>query len=194
VKLIDFINQNEVLCQQEELVFFGGSFNPWHAGHSSCLELMNPEKAIIVIPDHNPFKEFIHTDDKVTSVEQMQENIKMINNKNIFLYDDFFNNNNKNPTHIWISELKKEKPNIKLSLLMGFDTFMGIDKWIEAKQLLKQLYCLYVASRLDNPELKTRQNAILQEIAPIQIEFLGHHPFEELSSTKLRKNNVKMKS
>ena len=54
-----FIENLPELEKREELIFFGGSFNPWHAGHSNCLRLMDPHKTIIVVPDHNPFKELV---------------------------------------------------------------------------------------------------------------------------------------
>ena len=37
------------------VVFFGGSFNPWHDGRQACLDLC-PNKNIVIVPDTNPWK------------------------------------------------------------------------------------------------------------------------------------------
>lgn len=39
-----------------EVVFFGGSFDPWHEGHASCINLLPRELKLIVAPDRNPQK------------------------------------------------------------------------------------------------------------------------------------------
>lgn len=186
MNLEDYIESNSELKSADEIVFFGGSFNPWHAGHKSCVELLPKEKMLIILPDHNPYKELV--DSKLSSVEEIQQDIKDLNG-NMFIYDGFLKANKKNPTHSWLDPLKKTMPNKSFSLLMGFDTFTGIDSWIDASKLLSLLKKLYVVSRLDVPEAKKFQVARLSQIAPeLEVEFLGHHNHEELSSTKIRQN------
>jgi nicotinate-nucleotide adenylyltransferase len=183
-----FLHQHN-LDKEEELIFFGGCFNPWHEGHSSCIKLMPEDKKIIVIPDHSPFKELTVSKQKHSSLDDIQKHLNSFEQQT-YLFDGFFKADKQNPTYYWINELKNQYPNTKLSLLMGFDTFITIDKWTEAKELLKLLDTLYVASRLDDNAIKDKQEKLLQELNPyLKIDFLGNHPFEDLSSSKLRTNN-----
>lgn len=185
--LNDFIKSCE-LKDEKELIFFGGSFNPWHAGHASCIKLMPTEKKIIVIPDHSPFKEITTDKEKSSSIEDIEKSLHQFSHQT-FIFDEFFYANKKNPTVTWIKLLKEEFPEKKLSLLMGFDSFMTIDRWTNALELLKNLSVIYIASRMDNESIKEEQSVTLKSINPqLEIKFLGSHPYESLSSTQLRKN------
>lgn len=185
MSLESFIQSIPDIKNMNELIFFGGSFNPWHDGHSSCINLMDPSKTIIVIPDHNPFKELVPNEDKLSGLQDIDKKLKSFTNQT-YLFSEFFEKNEKNPTYEWIAKVKATFPQKKLSLLVGFDTFMGIDKWINAEALLGHLSTLYVASRMDNEELKTKQIQLLNAISNIHIHFLGRHDFEHLSSTEIR--------
>lgn len=184
MKLHDFIKSNS-LEQLQEIVFFGGSFNPWHSGHSSCINLLSKNKTIIVIPDHNPLKELVESSNKLTSINDLKRKISSFN-RNLYLFTGFFESNKKNPTSLWIKDLSKHFPNIKLSLLMGYDSFMSLDKWLNAKDLLSTLDTIYIASRLDVNEAKVAQMELLKAISNLNIEFLGNHDFEHLSSSDIR--------
>jgi len=186
LSLIEFIKDHK-LELANEIIFFGGSFNPWHEGHSECVRLLQNDLPLIVIPDHNPYKELVK--DKSFDMEIINQKLSSLRN-NVLVFKDFLEKNEKNPTSEWINELKQKMPNLKLSLLIGFDTFNSIEKWISSEQLLRDLHSLYVASRMENKEQRIQQESLIKQINPqIQIDFLGHHSFEELSSTKLRENN-----
>lgn len=187
--LSDFIKNTE-LKNEEEFVFFGGSFNPWHAGHSSCIELMPSEKKIIVIPDHSPFKEITQ---KISTIEDIQVEINKLP-QTTFLFDGFYKANKKNPTFYWMKELHDSFPEKKLSLLIGFDSFISIHKWTEANKLISLLDTLYIAGRLDDESIKQEQIHYLQKINPtLKLHFLGGHPHENLSSTIIRKQKETQK-
>ena len=186
MSLIDYIKKQNLHQNYQELIFFGGSFNPWHSGHTSCLTLMDPNKLIIVMPDHNPFKDVTAKGDRFSSVEDIKQELA-IRAKHTYLYAGFLEDDFHNPTHNWLQQIAVEFPEHKLSLLMGFDSFMSLDKWIEARSILLNLDCLYIASRLDNNQAKQSQFHLLKSISPaLKIEFIGHHKFEHLSSTQLR--------
>lgn len=181
-----FIESLPTLNEMDELIFFGGSFNPWHKGHSSCIELMDSSKPIIIVPDHNPFKELVPSDKKLSSLDQIKIKLKDFKNTT-YLFSEFFEQDQKNPTYQWVAKLKAKFPQKKISLLVGFDTFMGIDKWINAESLLSHLNTIYIASRLDDEERKKMQIQILNNISSVHIHFLGRHDFENLSSSDMRK-------
>ncbi len=186
MSLKDFINQHQELKESKELVFFGGSFNPWHEGHTSCLTLAPDRHPIIVIPDHNPFKDFVGTTHKKSSVAEIRHELGTIKSKT-FLFDEFLLEDKKNPSHVWISQVKEDFPDKDISLLMGFDTYISIDRWINAYDVINKLSTLYVASRLDDEKLKLEQLANLKRINPrLKIKFIGNHEYEELSSSIIR--------
>ncbi len=168
----------------DEWIFFGGSFNPWHKGHQACLNLLPEDKLCFILPDRNPFKE-LRTLEPVSTIIELVKNIKF--GKNHFIAPSFLVEFQKNPTITWIEKLKKDFPNKRLSLLLGFDSFTGIKNWVRAEDLLQCLDTIYVASRLEDDQEREKIAAPIRDAAKnIRIEFLGRHEFEELSSTKLR--------
>jgi nicotinate-nucleotide adenylyltransferase len=184
MNICDFIKDSS-LETSKELVFFGGSFNPWHEGHSSCINLMPKNLPIVVIPDHNPFKEIVKSNDKLTSLTNLKETLSTFENKT-YLFSSFFEKNEKNPTSTWVQQIKEQYPKLKISLLMGYDSFISLDKWIDTDKLLNNLENVYVASRMDDTEAKSLQIRALKQIADINIVFIGNHDFEHISSTNLR--------
>lgn len=183
--LIEFI-QKEELDQSEEIVFFGGSFHPWHEGHSECVRLLPEDKNLIIVPDHSPHKKMTPSQEKFSNLQDIKYELSKLK-KNPYLFDGFWQLNQVNPTVVWIDELHKLLPNVRLSLLLGFDSFKTITTWNHPETLLNALSKIYVVSRLENKEdQKTSQDKILKINPNIEIDFLGHHPFEHISSTIIR--------
>ncbi|HLT23333.1 MAG TPA: hypothetical protein VKZ84_07815 [Bacteriovoracaceae bacterium] len=175
------IKADFVFHPHEELIFFGGSFNPWHHGHKACLDLLG-NRDCIILPDRNPFKEIIH----LSPVEIYQEIALKINYNHHYLNPEFILQANKNPTYTWIKRTQERFPNVKLSLLMGMDSLESIETWHQAEELLSTLNSIYVASRLEDQSKQKELQNRLSRFRGLQIKFLGHHPFESLSSTELR--------
>ena len=189
MNLSQYIASIPELKSADEICFFGGSFNPWHEGHSACIRLLRKHIPLIVIPDHNPQKELQVVESKATSFDEIRDILAQFDQKS-FLYTGFANQNKVNPTTQWVQELKDEMPDLKISLLMGHDTFEKIDTWIDGHKLLLCLHKLYVASRLETTIIKTTQINNLRSLASnLEISFLGHHDFEGLSSTLIRNSS-----
>lgn len=170
-----------------EWVFFGGSFNPWHKGHQACLNMLPQDKLCFILPDRNPLKE-MNADNPVPRIIELIKHIKF--GKHHYLAPTFLLELQKNPTVTWIEKLKMNFPEQKLSLLMGFDSLATIFSWTRYEDLLKALNCIYVASRLEDKEEKEGLAQKLKSTVPsLEIQFLGHHDFEDLSSTNLRKKS-----
>ena len=75
---------------------------------------------------------------------------------------------------------------------MGFDNFAKLDQWFEWKKLLNLLTTIYVLSRQDQLFMKEKMLSLIGTEAPsLTVSFLGSHPFEYLSSTKLRSQGLK---
>src|SRR5690606_25345137 len=92
-----------------------------------------------------------------------------------------------NPTVGWVLRLKRHRPDLRVHLLIGYDSFKSLDKWTQAEDLVKLLSGLYVVSRLEDDASHERDAAWCVLHNPnIKIQFVGHHPHEAVSSTKLR--------
>jgi len=170
---------------KEEWVFFGGSFFPWHSGHQACLQLLPDDKTCFVLPDRNPWKDLREVDPVLTTIE-LAGKIKFKANQ--FLVPTFLLDQKKNPTIEWIEDLKKKYPAKKLSLLMGFDSFLNLPTWTRSVELVPMLHTVYVASRLEKDSEQALAAESVKAIHPeLNVVFLGRHQHENVSSTNLRK-------
>ncbi|MFZ4714291.1 MAG: hypothetical protein ACOYL6_11280 [Bacteriovoracaceae bacterium] len=165
----------------KEATFFGGSFNPWHSGHTACIKAFPKDKKLIVVPDFNPEKEV--TD---RSKDFYQEVVKASQKPESEVYPGFLLEKKKNPTYFWVKELS----GLKVNLLLGADSFLNLKSWIEGEKLVKLLHGIYVVPRLaEESSLKKEADFLLALNPDLKIIFLPHHPYEDLSSTKIRLNN-----
>lgn len=169
---------------RDEWVFFGGSFFPWHSGHQACLNLLPDDKTCFVLPDRNPWKDVRDVDPVLTTIE-LAGKVKFKSSQ--FLVPTFLLDQKKNPTVDWMTDLRRRYPEKKLSLLMGFDSFLNLPTWTRASELLTLLHTVYVASRMETDEEQARAAAALPGLKVI---FLGHHQHEGVSSTSIRKKSV----
>lgn len=181
--IIDLPTPFSFNCEiRDEIVFFPGSFNPWHQGHSACLEGCF-DKPIVIIPDHNPWKD-IREINPWSEVVHIKNKIMKLNKRNILIYPGFLIRDKKNPTSSWL-------PNVNVSkkwLLVGDDLFLEIHKWHQASLLFDSLYGLYVCPRAGDKNLLEKQKKELVDKYGLNIVFLEHHEYEELSSSKIRDN------
>lgn len=164
---------------KDEVVLFPGTFAPWHQGHMACLNLMPENHHIIITPDRNPEKLPVPTD--ISTIRDI-----VSQSANIQLFEGFLANEDSNPTFYWYEKLKEKLPNIKISLLMGFDSYASINGWIQGHDLIKIVDHIYVAARLNLKEDFERIKLEYQKISKnFSATFLGHHEFESISSTKI---------
>lgn len=185
LKLKELCPELIVGSKAPEWVFFGGSFHPWHKGHQACLNLLPEEKSCFVLPDRNPLKEVreLHL---VSTIIELASKIKF--QKNQFLVPTFLLQEKPNPTVEWLRRIRSEHPDKKLSLLLGFDSLRSIHQWIDYQEVLAGLDCIYVVSRLENDEEReTVMEKLVKEAPSLTIQHLGHHDFEGVSSSELRK-------
>lgn len=172
---------NGLQSTQEEWVFYGGSFNPWHQGHSACLDLL-PHKKIVILPDRNPWKkeESLIEENLCLFLDQLSQKIHPERHA---LYPGFLAMDGVNPTIDWFSKVVGKK-----SLLIGADNLLSFSKWKDYQHLLAQVHCLYVAPR--TIEQSEEQFAAALEHCRLfarEVRVLDRHDFEDLSSTKLRR-------
>lgn len=168
----------------DEWVFYGGSFNPWHQGHQSCLALMPEDKCCLILPDRNPYKDLRELN-PVSTILEISTKARF--KKYQFLVPTFLLEDKKNPTVDWVEKLKEEFPTQKISLLMGFDSFSEIKTWTRSPDLLPLLHTVYVVSRLEEDSERHLALDEAHALAPdLNVIFLGKHDFENVSSTEIR--------
>ena len=113
VNLPDFLSPFSL--PQEEIIFFTGTFAPWHEGHTLCIRSADVSP-LVTAPDNNPWKE---------GQEAPFDRLKTIPldlfGDGRFLYLGFLGLKGPNPTALWIPKVKAPK----VSLVMGDDCFMG---------------------------------------------------------------------
>ena len=166
--------------KMESVTFFGGSFNPWHDGHRTCLDLC-PEKNIVVIPDTNPFKE---REKKGCFWNALKEISLRLEETPYKVFPGFFGRERPNPTADWFLALPFEKK----GLLLGDDTFFQIEKWVNAKKLIESINHLYIVPRERSIKEIEKEAKRLNGLYPhISIRVLPEHVHQSVSSTKLRK-------
>lgn len=164
--------------------FYPGSFNPWHQGHTSCVELHQkhfPQIPLMILPDQNPQKDHqVYTQPNSTLFEHQPS---------VYLSFVLRQKNSKNPTYTWTTFLKKHCPKLQLGLLLGLDSYLSLFSWISYQDLLKSLDFIEVIPRkIEN--LASDSEEYLQKIhlvAPhLKIHRIQGNHFESVSSTQIR--------
>ncbi len=171
-----------------DVVFYAGTFTPWHQGHQACLQLAPTHLPLIICPDKNPHKPLTTHQDVVSFFLQLKQTIQQqATLKHLPLYPGFLLQQERNPTVSWVLRLKRARPDLRVHLLLGYDSFQQLPHWTDARDLIKLLSGIMVASRLENDGAHQQDCMAVQQHNPqLQIQFLGHHPFEHVSSSQLR--------
>jgi nicotinate-nucleotide adenylyltransferase len=170
---------------KSDLIFYGGSFNPWHEGHSKCLDLCI-EKAsnssVIVVPDYSPWKSTteLATTCRYKSFLQIAKDNE---ERDVLVYPGFWGMEEVNPTVNWIGEVKSNS----ISLLVGADSFVNIYRWQDAEVLLSKLNSIYMVPRnYSQKDIKYGHTKISQINPQIEVVYLADHEYESVSSTEIR--------
>ena len=164
----------------EPVSFFGGSFNPWHRGHLTCVEQATKHNHVIVVPDNNPFKARDRDQCFWHKFKALKQRLAMAR---VFVFPGFYGMEAANPTVSWFPYVRVKQK----GFLMGDDSFAALPRWINAEQLVSAMHHLWVVPRdASTPEIKQTQQWLRDldtNLAPV---FLADHAYRSLSSTKLR--------
>ncbi|MEK6625390.1 MAG: NUDIX domain-containing protein [Bdellovibrionota bacterium] len=166
-----------------EVIFFGGSFRPWHQGHRACLELC-PNPHVVVVPDTNPWKlrAVGAAEQKRCFWKALMELARALKDLPYAVYPGFWGAETENPTAEWLLTIQ----GISRSLLLGEDNFYSLLKWKRAPDLIKGLHALYVVPRDCAARDENVQQEVMAHNPNLKIIKLSDHPYKHLSSTELR--------
>ncbi len=164
----------------ESVVFFGGSFNPWHEGHDACLHLFPKTERLVVTPDASPFKSAAGPGCFWLRWRALQDRLAQPGRA---VFPGFCGMEAVNPTASWLPLVETQ---VK-ALLVGDDNLASLPRWIDADRLAKALDLLYVAPRNAVAADLAKARAWLARINPAcKVIDLEDHPFRRVSSTALR--------
>lgn len=173
------------ISANQNVAFFGGSFNPWHEGHTACLEL-SPTDNIIIVPDYNPWKahESNHELDESCRWKTLRELAMRFKNTSFSIYPGFWGIKTPNPTYNWMKQVQYENK----SLIIGDDNFVSFEKWADAKKLVDLLEFIYIIPRiLDLDKIESKKQELEDYFACKKFRIMKEHEFQHISSTEIRK-------
>ncbi|MCK5882676.1 MAG: NUDIX domain-containing protein [Bacteriovoracaceae bacterium] len=171
--------------REQSSVYFGGSFNPWHAGHGECLDQCleaQGEYDIIIVPDFNPWKSGTVEGERCFFQSYLKL-AKIVKECPYSIFSGFWGAEKPNPTISWLPNTYDKSK----ALLIGDDNFLKIDQWKDFEKLLSSIQTLYVVPR-EHPldRIKEMQSWLSTICLELQIEILEEHRYQHLSSTELR--------
>ncbi|MEC7276400.1 MAG: hypothetical protein VXV96_08775 [Bdellovibrionota bacterium] len=176
---------------EDEIIFYPGSFSPWHKGHGACVRNAPKNLPLVVMPDYNPWKE-VRKEGMWQEVQTIWRDLSELEKSGhrVSLFLGFLALKKRNPTVKWMSYFKEVHPQKKVWLLMGEDSFLHLHEWYRAQELLSLLHGIYICPRGEEEDQIKKQREVILKMAekPIMIERLSSHPYEHFSSTFLRES------
>ncbi len=133
----------------ERVGIFGGTFDPFHAGHLNSLEPVASKmrlKKIRVIPAaQSPLRQMLQGSSPEQRLEMARLGIQG-HEKSFLLDDREIRRGGISYTIDTIEDLMSESPNEEIYLIMGMDQFENFDKWRDYQKIIS-LVNLVVTSR-----------------------------------------------
>ncbi len=187
VELPPLFVKKQIDHSRDEVVFYGGSFNPWHGGHMACLEAC-PSSHIVVVPDYNPWKES-QEHEKRCFWSEYRKLCLILKDTPYAVYSGFWGLDDPNPTVDWIPNIKTQNK----GLLLGDDSFCNILKWRNSERLVTFLNMIYVVPRIHKKkEMEKVRDEVLKLHPSMTIKILPEHEFMHESSTLIREKTRKL--
>ena len=106
--------------------------------------------------------------------------------------DGFLIQETTTPTEQWVQQLRQNFPSLKISILMGADSFLQLHTWTNAQLLLKQLNKVYCISRRKSEDEINTQLKLLKTInSMLECDLQGPHSYDHISSSDIRNKKAR---
>ena len=155
---------------------FGGSFDPIHFGHllvaEQCREQAKLDKVLFVPAAQSPLKESSPTASDRQRIEMVS--LAIAGHSRFEISTIEIDRGDKSYTVETLTQLKKERPDDQLFLIIGQDSLQTFDRWKEPKKICELATPLVVA----RPDSENTESVDLNLLKP----FTSDSMFEELTS------------
>jgi nicotinate-nucleotide adenylyltransferase len=159
------------MAEAEQIIIFGGTFDPPHLGHQRCLRLVtafNPDAHILIVPAKTPPAggstvkiPMLSFHDRVTLCKIAFQNERIANSK-VEVSELEGDIPAPNYTIATVEKIRSMHPGADLSLLIGEDQLKRFPTWHRPKDLLS-LVSLIVVGR-DIGSGPTEPTSLLREV------------------------------
>ena len=146
----------------------------------ACVTACPDRAGLVVVPDANPFK------DGPADVCYWQRYRTLVANlagKGTAIFPGYCGREMPNPTIAWLPYCRFAKK----GLLLGDDSLVGFDNWLEAAQLARSLNHIYVVPRsAPATAVASAKRWFSMHNPNCTLTMLEDHPYRDRSSTALR--------
>lgn len=164
-------------------IFFGGTFNPWHQGHATCVQQCPDPENLVVVPDSNPFK---HQTAHQCSWQHYLSLVAHLDGLAERVFPGWCGSELPNPTANWFPAVPGSN-----ALLLGDDSLASLPGWLDASRLARSLTRLFILPRkTPASQISSAQTWLKQQNPNCELTFLADHPFRHLSSTEIREEGI----
>lgn len=173
----------------EEVLFFGGSFNPPHIGHRHVIKTISqfyPNALLYICPNFvSPFKEggkeFSASEIWLLCLSEFESFLST----NVILWDEEIKKTNISYTIDSLMALHSLHPNSELSLVLGEDNLIYFDRWKSYQQILDIVKEIIVVRR---ETADPKEIPIPNFVPKAKVRVLSN-PILPVSSTEIREFN-----
>ncbi|MBQ3373174.1 MAG: nicotinate (nicotinamide) nucleotide adenylyltransferase [Oscillospiraceae bacterium] len=179
-----------------KIAFYGGSFNPPHAGHARCAQaaadFLLPD-LFLIVPDYLPPHKLLAENSPSPEARLEMCRIAFRSVAAARVSDLELQRVGRSYTSDTIRELRLKYPDDELFLVIGSDMLFTFPEWHEYRFILSQCTLVVAARMVGESEELSRAVQRLREAERAKILLLSYEPYPA-SSTEIRKALAEGKS
>ena len=173
-----------------KIAVFGGTFNPFHNGHLSILDILDQSHTfseILIVPNYNsPLKELdADLSYRIEMFNLLESFFEKRYRSNITISDLELKREGASYTYQTVQELGLEYKSKQLLFVLGTDSFFSLHQWKETDKILT--HCKLLVIRREYTEESDYKDYFKQFGRSFDEDVkLMKNPILELSSTEIR--------